>query len=228
MFPNIPVHIRQRGHNRSACFARPSDYELYLGLIEEFGRVHECLIHSYVLMTNHIHLLATPLRPDSASEMMRSVNQRYVQHFNRRLKRTGSLWEGRFRSSLVDSESYLLVCHRYIEMNPLRAGMVSAPGLYPWSSYGANAEGAPSSLVTPHPLYSALGATPGDRQLRYRGLFRAPLTQLQLDSIRGAVGSDRPLGGEAFLKAMLGPHFSEFRMGRPRKAGDETQPGTLL
>jgi len=219
--PCVPLHILQRGHNRCPCFVEASDYDLYLRLLEQFSHLHGCRVHAYALMTNHIHLLATPERADSASEMMRSVNQRYVQAMNRRLGRSGTLWEGRFRSSLVDSESYLFVCHRYLEMNPVRARMVSFPGQYPWSSYRVNAEGARSSLVVAHSLFQDLGVDPPARQTQYRSMFDTPLSLLQLDSVRRAIKTDRPLGGQAFVARLglqVGKPLSPPEMGRPRKS----------
>lgn len=220
--PNVPMHILQRGHNRHACFVEANDFGFYLSLLKQFSLEHGCQLHAYVLMTNHFHLLATPERTDSASEMMRSVNQRYVQSINRRLGRTGSLWEGRFRSSLVDSESYLFICHRYIEMNPVRARMVAFPGQYPWSSHRANAEGAPSCLLTAHPLFRDLGRDPAERQKQYRSMFNTPLSLLQLEAVRRAIKSDRPLGGKGFVNRvgrLAGKSLDPPEMGRPRKLG---------
>jgi putative transposase len=134
----LPLHVIQRGVNRCACFGDESDYGVYLALLEELSTRYECAMHAYVLMTNHVHLLVTPPEPDGASKLMKHLGQRYVQYFNRRHKRTGSLWEGRFRSSLIDSEGYLMRCHRYVEMNPVRAGMVQRPSDYRWSSHGSN------------------------------------------------------------------------------------------
>ena len=229
--PDVPLHILQRGHNRSPCFIDTKDYELYLGLLEEFSLLHACPVHAYVLMTNHIHLLATPQRPESASEMMRSVNQRYVQHVNRKWKRSGSLWEGRFRSSLVDSESYFFTCQRYIELNPVRAQMTAFPGQHPWSSYRANAEGFPTSLVVEHSLYAGLGADAAARRRNYRAMFDRPLSPVQLEAIRGAIRSNRPLGSEAFAKAMtsiFGKRAETPSMGRPRGSPGKNEQAPLF
>src|SRR5258706_3286643 len=151
-----PLHIIQRGVNRAACFAGDSDRILYLALLEELAGQQACAIHAYVLMTNHVHLLLSGDRSDAPSALMKHLGQRYVQTFNRKHGRTGSLWEGRFRSSIVDSDGYLLRCQRYIEMNPIRAGMVTRPDDYPWSSYASNANGAPSTILSPHWLYLSL------------------------------------------------------------------------
>jgi putative transposase len=139
--PGIPWHIIQRGNNRAACFHAEEDYRLYLDYLKEFSAKFDCAVHAYVLMTNHVHLLLTPEHIDSAALLMKHLGQRYVQYVNRTYKRSGTLWEGRFRSCLTQSEQYVLACHRYIELNPVRAGMVKKPQDYPWSSYSANALG---------------------------------------------------------------------------------------
>jgi len=150
-------------------------------------------------MTNHVHLLVTPHERDSLSELMRKLGQRYVQHFNRVHRRTGTLWEGRFRSCLVDSQNYFLRCHRYIELNPVRAGMARRPSEYPWSSYGTNGLGEYSSLVEPHPTYLALGRDPAQRRTAYRHLFKAEITNAELEEIRVAANSGFALGSKAFI-----------------------------
>jgi putative transposase len=148
--PGIPWHIIQRGNNRSACFFSDADYTIYLRHLAELATKFECAIHSYVLMTNHVHLLLTPQNEDSAALLMKNLGQRYVQYINRTYRRSGTLWEGRFRSCLVQSESYLLACYRYIELNPVRENMVRHPREYRWSSYRSNAEGKTDALIAPH------------------------------------------------------------------------------
>ena len=147
---DAPLHIIQRGNNRNACFFADYDYGCYLHHLGELAARHACAIHAYVLMTNHVHLLLTPRGPDGASLLMKHLGQRYVQYVNRVYKRSGTLWEGRFRSSIVQAETYLLRCLRYIELNPVRAGMVDSPGAYRWSSFRANALGERNPLLTPH------------------------------------------------------------------------------
>ena len=147
----LPLHIMQRGNNRCACFFEPGDYCWYLDLLTDRAAAHDCAVHAYVLMTNHVHLLLTPERADGASWLMKDMAQRYAQRVNHFRKRTGSLWEGRFRSCIVDSDLYLLTCQRYIEMNPVRAGIVNHPADYAWSSYRANAHGTASTCLKPHP-----------------------------------------------------------------------------
>jgi putative transposase len=154
----VPVHVVQRGNNRQAIFFEAGDYRAYHGWLKAGARRYRCAIHTHVLMTNHVHLLITPEDAQAVSRMMQYVGRRYVPYINYEYGRTGTLWEGRFKSSAVDSQAYLLTCMRYIELNPVRAGMVKAPGDYRWSSYGANALGDSDDLVTPHGLYTALGA----------------------------------------------------------------------
>jgi REP-associated tyrosine transposase len=156
--PGVALHIRHRGHNRAACFFNVEDYAFYRGLLGMFARQHECAVHAYCLMTNHVHLLVTPRAQDGCALMMKRLAQCYTQHVNKKHERTGSLWEGRFRSCLVNSERYALACYRYVELNPVSAGMVSHPREYPWSSYRANAEGRPDKLVEPHPAYPGADA----------------------------------------------------------------------
>jgi putative transposase len=193
VLPSVPLHIIQRGNNRVACFASHNDYLVYLDMLRECAFDCGCALHAYVLMTNHVHLLLTPDADNSASMMMQRLGRRYVHYFNRRHSRTGTLWEGRFRSSLVEDERYLMVCHRYIELNPIRARMAALPFDYPWSSYRANACGQRNDLLTPHPLYTRLGGNAMARQLAYRGLFREALTDETLDWIRQAGNGNRPL-----------------------------------
>ena len=167
----VPLHIIQRGNNRQPCFFVEDDYQLYLDWLTEYAQRAGCLIHAYVLMTNHVHLLLTPTRSASAANLMKQLGQRYVQYINRTYKRSGTLWEGRFRSSIIEQQDYLFICQRYIELNPVRAGMVPHPGEYPWSSYQVNAQGRMSELITPHPLYLDLGHNKQERQDAYRELF---------------------------------------------------------
>ena len=156
-FAGVPLHLIQRGNNRQPCFFADEDYGAYLGWLEEYAQESGCAIHAYVLMTNHVHLLMTPRTSGGAGELMKRLGQRYVQYVNRTYRRSGTLWEGRFRSCLTHEEDYVLRCCRYIELNPVRANMVEHPAAYLWSSYRANAQGEPSTLLTPHPHYRALG-----------------------------------------------------------------------
>jgi putative transposase len=196
------MHIIQRGNNRADCFFRETDCLVYLSLLRDSARRFDCAIHAYVLMTNHVHLLMTPGSADGASLVMKHLGQQFVQYVNRSRDRTGSLWEGRFRSSIVDSEGYLLRCHRYIEMNPVRAGMVTHPGDYSWSSYRANAWGLPSELVTMHSRFAGLGHTDEQRRAAYINLFQADLTASELEEIRVAANGGFALGSSEFVEQL--------------------------
>src|SRR6184192_2440520 len=173
--PGLPWHIIQRGNNRTPCFYAPGDYQRYLDTLRQMAEKFECAIHAYVLMTNHVHLLLTPRWKESAALLMKHLGQRYVQYINRSYHRSGTLWEGRFRSCLAQNERYVLACYRYIELNPVRANMVLHPRDYRWSSYRANAEGRPDALLTSHPEYLRLGLAESDRLHTYRELFTAHL-----------------------------------------------------
>jgi putative transposase len=170
-------------------------------------------------MTNHVHLLITPTTEGGAARLMKGLGFRYVQHVNRVYRRTGTLFEGRFRSSLIEGDRYLLACQRYIELNPVRAGLAADPGAYPWSSYRANALGVPDPLLTPHPLYAGLGETDEARRAVYRNLFVEALAPDVLTEIRTATNGGFALGDERFqreIAAMLGRRTWRGRPGRPR------------
>jgi putative transposase len=194
VLPSVPLHIIQRGNNRIPCFASQSDYLVYLDTLRECAFDCGCAVHAYVLMTNHVHMLLTPGDDTSVSTMMQRLGRRYVWYFNRRHFRTGTLWEGRFRSSLVQDERYLMICHRYIELNPVRACMVASPSDYPWSSHRANAFGQQNSLLTPHFLYTCLGNDSLTRQTAYQHLFNESLSDETMDQVRYASNGNRPLG----------------------------------
>ena len=164
-------HIIQRGNNREPIFADDSDTHFYYECLQEAAEQQGLAIHAYVLMTNHVHILATPDMEQSIGKTLQSLGRRYVQYFNQTYGRTGTLWEGRYRATLIDSERYLLACMRYIELNPVRAGMVKHPLNYSWSSYAANARGEEDELVSPHSLYRRLGRNPQARQSAYRQLL---------------------------------------------------------
>jgi putative transposase len=184
-------------------------------------------------MTNHVHLLLTPAREDSAALMMKHLGQRYVQYVNRTYRRTGTLWEGRFRSCLTQSEDYVLACHRYIELNPVRAGMVAKPQDYRWSSYHANGLGRANALLTPHDEYRRLGKEDTERREAYRALFRAHVEEALTDEIRDATNGNFVLGDKRFqdqIAQTLGRRVVRAKAGRPLKegeVGDERQ-GDLL
>ncbi|MGH2397398.1 MAG: transposase, partial [bacterium] len=192
----IPLHIVQRGHNREPCFFREEDYLTYLHWLGEALKETSCSLHAYALMSNHAHLLLTPKRAAAVPKLIISLGRRYVQYINRQYRRTGTLWESRYKSSLIEAKTYLLTCMRYIELNPVRAAMVDDPAHYRWTSYRANALGQFSSLLSPHPVYLALGAAVNARRVAYRGLFRFHLDDETLSAIRLALNQSQPLGNK--------------------------------
>ena len=219
-FPGRPFHLIQRGNNRTACFYAEEDYALYLHHLTEQAEKFGCAVHAYVLMTNHVHLLLTPATADGPSLLMKHLGQRYVQYINRTYRRSGTLWEGRFRSSIVQEQGYLLRCYRYIELNPVRAAMVLDPPDYRWSSYRSNAELMPSKLVTPHSEYVALAENPEERAAAYRALFHPHPDPIFLKEIRQAVNGGFALGNERFkaeIAATLARRVEHGRSGRPLK-----------
>src|SRR3989338_9613933 len=157
---NLPLHIVQRGHNREACFFAEEDYHTYRHWLGEALKSTGCLLHAHVQMTNHVHLLLTSPEPEAISRLVISLGRRYVQYINKTYRRTGTLWDSRYKSSLIQAETYLLTCQRYIELNPVRAAMVDDPAHYRWTSYRANGLGQHSAVLTPHPLYLSLGDVP--------------------------------------------------------------------
>lgn len=217
--PGIPLHLVQRGIDRQACFFTDDDYHAYLEWLTEAARHYRCDVHAYVLMTNHVHLLATPLAPGAVARMMQYLGRYYVRYVNNRYGRTGSLWEGRYKASLVDSEHYVLACYRYIELNPVRAGIVIEPGAYRWSSYRAHALGAFDPLLRDHCAYLALGPGDIERQRSYRELVHDALDEEMLHAIRSAAKHCHVLGSQRFqaeIEAMLGRKLGSGRPGRPR------------
>ena len=214
----VPWHIIQRGNNRSACFYSPGDYSLYLHLLEEQARKYACAIHAYCLMTNHVHILLTPETASGPSLMMKNLGQRYVQYINRKYQRSGTLWEGRFRSCLAQSENYLLVCSRYIELNPVRAAMVDRPGQYHWSSFACNGEGRSDKLISHHPHYLSLGNSAQDRCRADRDLLRVHDDGKTTEEIRRATQGNYVLGDSRFsadIEQILGRRVVPGNSGRP-------------
>jgi REP-associated tyrosine transposase len=219
--PGQPLHLIQRGNNRSPMFFADHDYTLFRDTLLQASRRFGCSIHAYVLMANHVHLLTTPIAEQAPARMMQAVGRRYVRYVNERYQRTGTLWEGRYRSSLVDSEHYLLVCSRYIELNPVRAGMVDRPHQYRWSSYRCNALGEADALITPHALYLALGSSPSEQQVAYRALFEAHLESSTLEVIREATNKGAVLGNDRFreqIEATLQRQLSRHPHGGDRRS----------
>jgi putative transposase len=165
--PGYPHHLIQRGNNRQAIFASPGDYQTLLAMLDENARKFEVELHAYVLMSNHFHLLATPATVEGLPHLMQAVGRRYVRYFNQRQGRSGTLWEGRYRSTLIQAERHLLACMVYLDLNPVRAGIAPSAADYPWSSHRHFAGLAADKLVTPHPLYWSLGNTPFAREAAY-------------------------------------------------------------
>jgi len=196
--PGLPQHIIQRGNNRQVCFASDEDFSAYAHWLDEYSRKYRVAIHAWVFMTNHVHLLVTPETQTGVSRLMQTLGRHYVRYFNHTYKRTGTLWEGRFKSCVVDAEDYLLICQRYIELNPIRAGMVADPGDYRWSSYSSHGLGKPAKLWTPHRLYRVLGSTLADRTAAYRALFTGQLDATFLNQIRLATNQGMALGSDRF------------------------------
>jgi REP-associated tyrosine transposase len=218
--PEWPVHIIQRGSNRMACFRQQGDYLVYLALLRQVSSKTSCAVHAYCLMTNHIHLLVTPAKAAACSALMKALAQRYSYYFNRAHQRTGPLWEGRFYSCIVESSRYAIACHRYIELNPVRAGIVGHCGAYAWSSYAANSGSKADGFLSPHPEVVALG------QAAYIRLLAEALGAETLREIRHATYGGYPLGSEAF-KSTLTIHgerrMNRGRPGRPSKRAAESE-----
>jgi putative transposase len=223
VIPGQPQHIIQRGNNRQIIFAAEADYPFFRDALVEAAAKHGLAVHAYVWMTNHIHLLATPEYDDSIGKTFQSVGRRYVQYFNYSYQRSGTLWEGRYRATVVDSERYLLTLMRYIELNPVRAGMVAAPQDYPWSSYRRNAlgEGGPNAdWLSSHEEYSRLGRDEADRQEVYQALFATAIDRGDLAEIRDCTHKGWALGGERFraeIEALGQRRAASKGVGRPRK-----------
>lgn len=218
---DIPAHIVQRGHSREPVFFEDADYSAYLGWLAQAASRYECALHAYVLMTNHIHLLVTPKDKQGISRMMQYVGRHYVPYINQTYGTSGSLWEGRYKASLIHDEEYLLTCMRYIELNPVRATMTRTPGQYRWSSYRANAQGEENDLLTPHPLYLSLGNAQARRLEAYKALFKSAIDDEGLKEIRAAWQTGTPLGNDGFrekIERKLKSKIGQARRGRPKRA----------
>lgn len=224
--PGQPQHVILRGNNRSIIFVAEEDYHFFIECLQNAAEQHGCAIHAYVLMTNHVHLLMTPEREDSIGKTLQSLGRRYVQYFNYTQKRTGTLWEGRYKATLIDSERYLLTCYRYIELNPVRANMVAHPREYPWSSYFSHAEGKIDKLITDHALYITLGKENEERQAAYRALFKAHMSAATLVAIRDATNKGWALGNDRFMEELataVSRRIAPLPKGRPRKDKDRSE-----
>ena len=220
---DYPFHVIVRGNNRQAIFGDDEDRRSFKATLQAAAQAHGLAIHAYVLMGNHFHLVATPAKPEALALVMQGVGRQYVRRFNRRHQRTGTLWEGRYRASIIQQDRYFLACQRYVEMNPVRAGMVDRPDQYPWSSHRHHLGLEVDSLVSPHNVYWALGNTPFDREIAYRQLFdRVPAisdADLASELVLG-----HPVAEPGFLdrlEAGTGRQWSARPVGRPRKPSSD-------
>lgn len=218
--PGYPHHIIQRGNNRQPIFIDKADDEHLLELLQVHSKQFGVAIHAYVLMGNHFHLLATPTTDKGVPQMMQAVGRAYVRWFNVRHGRTGTMWEGRYRSTLIQAERYLLACMVYIELNPVRAGMLQDPAEYPWSSLGHYLGRRNDKLVTPHPIFWELGNTPFAREMAYAELIHADLSPQQQSALTEATLRGWALGEPDYVAALqqrTERRLSPGRAGRPRK-----------
>jgi putative transposase len=221
VLPGVALHVIQRAVNRVACFRAEAEYLVYLSLLRQLSAKHGCAVHAYCLMTNHVHLLLTPSTAQSCTLLMRDLGRRYVPYFNRRHERTGTLWEGRFRSCIVESATYVIACYRYIELNPVRACMVNDPAAYLWSSYAVNSGARADPFVSPHVEFDALAMDAQARHAAYRALFQTEIDESVLEAIRDATNGDYPLASESFKDTVIAP--LGWRTG-PGKPGPRPNP----
>jgi putative transposase len=222
--PGVPLHVIQRGNNRGLCFLGDTDRRLYLRCLGEAATKHQCAIHAYVLMPNHVHLLVTPKAMGGVAGMMQDLGRRYVRIYNDVHGRSGTLWEGRYKSSLIDTETYLLTCHRYIELNPVRAGIVDHPASYEWSSHRHYILGSKNAVVTRHPMFSSLAASESERHGAFRALFDHPIESKVIERIRVTTNKGWALGSDVFLdqvEKVLGRIVRAPKRGRPFKRDEE-------
>lgn len=197
--PGYAHHVIQRGNNRQAIFISKADYQTLLDLLMENANKFDVAIHGYVLMSNHFHLLVTPQTPEGLPQMMQAVGRRYVRGFNNAQKRSGTLWEGRYRSTLIQSERYLLACMAYIDLNPVRAGLVAQACDYPWSSFGHYTGQRTDKFITPHALLWELGNTPFAREAAYAELVLSGVSAIQQKALTDSALSGWALGEPAFV-----------------------------
>ena len=223
--PGVPQHVVQRGNNKQACFFNEADYYFFLAALYDGLENNACQLHAFILMTNHVHLLVTPTTKDGVSLLMRDLGRKYVRYINDTYGRTGTLWEGRFKSSMVDSERYCLACYRYIELNPVVAKMVPVPEDYPWSSFHTNALGETSDLIFPHATWLSLGETDEERQKAYRELCEEKLSADDVEALRYGTRKQLPVGSPEFkanIESTLSVKLGTGKRGRPiqfRKRG---------
>lgn len=202
VLPGYPQHVIQRGNNRQQILLDEPDYWFLWEKLQAAADKFSCDVHAYVLMPNHFHLLLTPWQEDGIGKLMQYVGRYYVQYFNKRYERTGTLWEGRYRATLLDPKAYLIACSRYVELNPVRAGFIASPADYGWSSYACNATEEKDGLVTPHAQYRKLGRSLAARREAYRKLFEEPMDEALLTRIRDATNKAWVLGDKAFCSSV--------------------------
>lgn len=229
--PDVTFHVVQRGNDRGRTFFEDGDFKRYLLLLRRISRRYATDVHAYVLMSNHVHLLMTSRRQHGISLTMQQLGSAYVRYVNDRYARTGTLWEGRFRSSPVDSDYYCLACYRYIELNPVRAGMVAAPEDYRWSSFRENVGLRSLSIVTPHVSFIDLASQPHERHRRYRRIVEESLPERTLATLRDSTRKGVPIGSERFvglIERKTGKAMHGRKPGRPRSSpdrGDKPEKG---
>jgi len=222
--PGVAAHIVQRGNDRMVCFRSDSDRLLYLAHLRRLALKFECAVHAYCLMTNHVHLLVTPQRTGACAGLMKELSQLYARYFNDTYRRTGTLWEGRYRSCVAESARYVLACYRYIDLNPVRAGMTDSASGYIWSSCAANCGIREDSLLTAHAEYLALGADLPSRGASYAQLLRDVLDEHFLKLIREATLGGYPLGSDEFKGRLSGSAVRKLERGRPGRKSENSEP----
>jgi len=219
-----PHHVILRGNNRQAIFRDTADHQRMLELLQSHAQTQEVDIHAYVLMSNHLHLLATPRQDKALPLMMQAVGRSYVRQFNQRHGRTGTLWEGRYRSTLIQTERYFLACMVYIDLNPVRAGLVTQAVDYPWSSHAHYTGIRQDAWLNPHALYWGLGNTPFARELAYAQLVQAGIEPAHQQALTSATLSGWALGEEGFvagLQKLTPRRVRKAAAGRPLKQSEE-------
>ncbi len=218
--PDIPAHVMQRGHNGDPIFFGEADYFEYLKIFKKVADLYQCYIHAYVLMTNHVHFLLTPFDKEGVSKLFQHLGREYVTYINKTYQRSGTLWGGRHKGNIIESESYFLTCMQYIELNPVRAGMVAHPSDYPWSSYRFNGLGESSAIITPHDEYLALAKERDERLKRYTDFLTSEVDIAVITDLSGSLHSGTPLGGARFKKKIenvLNCRVGHVKQGRPKK-----------
>ncbi|ABR90434.1 Uncharacterized conserved protein [Janthinobacterium sp. Marseille] len=226
--PNQPHHIIQRGNDRQLVFRETADYLEFLARLREAAKQFKVAIHAYVLMPDHLHLLATPVDQDGLSRMMQWLGRYYVPYFNRKYERSGTLWQGRYKATVVDAERYLMTCCRYIETNPVRGGLAAAAGDYPWSSYQHHIGLKSDPIITDHPLYWALGNTPFEREAAYKASIEQGLSAAEIAAVSDATLKGWALGSEQYklsLEKQTQRRIRQVKRGRPPRqpAGPRTE-----